>query len=99
LLDRPNLSKTERSSKKTEDTLKTSIAASPLLFHAWRFRLPSAHPRDPESDSFLACASKKQRGWRRRACDDASRRSRLRSSVFVGWALCDVLRSSNSLFF
>ena len=38
------------------------IAASPSLFRAWRFWAPSAHPREAESDSFLACAAKtKQR--------------------------------------
>ena len=54
------------------------------MFRGWHFRAPSAHPRDPESDSFLACAVKKtERGWGRRARDDACRRSRLLSSVFV----------------
>ena len=38
------------------------IAASPSLFRAWRFWASSAHPREAESDSFLACAAKtKQR--------------------------------------
>ena len=35
-----------------------------------------------------------KRGWRRRARDNASRRSRLRSSLFVGWVLCDVVHYS-----
>ena len=33
------------------------IAASPSLFRAWRFWASSAHPRDAESDNFLACAA------------------------------------------
>ena len=46
----------------TEDALKTSIGVSPSLFRAWRFNAPSAHPREAESDSFLACgANQKQR--------------------------------------
>ena len=63
---RPNSTRTERSTKNTEDTLKTSTAASASLFRAWRFRAPStAHPRDPESDSFLSvafAAKKKEAG-------------------------------------
>ena len=56
-------------------------AAPPSLFRGWHFRAPSAHAGDAESDSFLPCAAKKKRGWRRRAHDDACRRSRLLSSV------------------
>ena len=38
------------------------ISASPSLFRAWRFWASSAHPREAESDSFLASAAKtKQR--------------------------------------
>ena len=54
--------RTERSSQNTEDTLKTSIAASPSLFRAWRFRAPCAHPSGPENDRFLAYAAKNERG-------------------------------------
>lgn len=56
-----------------------------------RFKAPSAHPRHPEGERFLACAAK-NRGWRRRARDDACLCPRLLSSVFVSWALYDVLR-------
>ena len=41
-------------------TLKTLMAAPPSLFRGWHFRAPSAHPRDPESDGFLAYAAKKK---------------------------------------
>ena len=34
------------------------IAASPSLFRVWRFRASSAHPKEAESDSFLAFAAK-----------------------------------------
>ena len=93
---KPNVSTRSISqTQNTEDTLKTSIVASPPLFRAWRFRVPSVHPRDPESDSFLACAAEKKRGWQRRARHDVCLRSRLFSSVFVSWALRDVRRYSN----
>ena len=49
------------STQKTEDTLKTSIAASPMLSRAWHFRAPSSHPRAPQSDSFLPCGAKNKR--------------------------------------
>ena len=42
------------------------IASSPSLFRAWRFGASSAHPREAESDSFLACAAKTTE-----ACGDA----------------------------
>ena len=45
----------------------------------------------------LACVTKKKRGWRWRARDDACLRSRLLSSVFVSWVLCGVLRFSDSV--
>ena len=61
LLDRPIITKPEQTSKKTEDTLETSITASPLLFRTWRLRAPSAHTRHPESDSFLSCATKRKK--------------------------------------
>ena len=77
--------------------LDSCTTASLLLFSTWRLRVFSAHPRHPESDSFLSCATKKKRGWRRRARDSANLRSRLRASLFVGWALCDTVCSS-SLF-
>ena len=54
--------KPSKGSKKMEDTLETSIAASPLLFRTWRLRASSAHPRHPESDSFLSCATKNEKG-------------------------------------
>ena len=83
-LDRPNPTRTERS---TQNTLQTSIAASPSLVRPWHFRTPSAHPRHPEGDSCLDCAAERNRGWRRRARDLACLRSRLLSSTFVRWAL------------
>ena len=47
---------------KTQELKASMIAASPSLFRAWRFWASSAHPREDESDSFLACAAKaKQR--------------------------------------
>ena len=61
------------------------------------FRAPSAHARDAKSGRFLACAAKKKRGCRRRARDDACRRSRLLSSVFVTWSFCDTLHFSDFL--
>ena len=88
----PNSTRTELWTQNTEDTLKTSIPAPPSLFRAWHFRAPPSHPRDPETDSFLACAATTKRGWRRRARDDAHRRSRLLPSVFVSRALCDMHR-------
>ena len=48
--------------------------------------------REPsDRPSFLACAAKKNRGCRRRARDDARRRSHLLSSVLVSRVLCDML--------
>ena len=41
---------------------------------------------------------KRKRGWRRRARDSANLRSRLRASLFVGWALCDAVRFFRILF-
>ena len=72
-LDRPSATRTKRSTQNTEENLKTSIAASPSLTRAWRLRRSSTDSREPESDSFLACATKKKGGWRR-ARDDARRR-------------------------
>ena len=47
---------------KTQGIVHSMIATSPSLFRAWRFWASSAHPREAESDSFLACAAKtKQR--------------------------------------
>ena len=60
LLDRPTITKTKQTSEKTENMLVTLIATSPLMFQARSLRAPSAHPRDPESDSFLSCATKKK---------------------------------------
>ena len=53
-------------SEATENTeLKTSmIAASPSLFRAWRFWASPTHPREAESDSFLAWDAKTNRGLR-----------------------------------
>ena len=59
-LDRPSATRTKRSTQNTEENLKTSIAASPSLTRAWRLRASSAHSREAESDSFLACAAKKK---------------------------------------
>ena len=50
--------------KTQEEILKlnTSIAASPSMSRAWRFWASSAHSREADSDSFLACVAKtKQR--------------------------------------
>ena len=54
------ITKTEQTSKKTGNALEAPIAASPMLFRAWRLRAPSAQPRDPESESFLSCATKRK---------------------------------------
>ena len=80
--------------QKTEDTLETSIAASPLLFRTWRLRASSAHPRHPESDSFLSCATKKKK--RLAAARTRQRKPSLSSTrvAVFGWALCDAVRSS-----
>ena len=56
-----DLTRTGRSSQNTDDALKTAITASPSLFRAWRLGLPPPTQSDPESDSFLTCAKKKQR--------------------------------------
>ena len=57
-----------------------------LLFRTWHLRASSAHPRH------LSCATKRTRGWRRRARGSANLLSCLRASLFVGWALCDAAR-------
>ena len=88
----PNSTRNEASTQNKQHTLKVWRAAPSTLFRAWRFRAPSSQPRDPESDSFRACAAKpKQRGRWQRTRDDACRRSRLLSSVFISRALCDML--------
>ena len=76
--------RTMRSTQSTEDNFKTSIAASPSLTRARRLRASSAHSREAESDRFLACAAEKNRCCRRRARDDARRRSHLLPSVLTG---------------
>ena len=98
-LDRPSATTTKRSYRKHRGQFKTSmIAASPSLFHGSLFWASSAHPREGESDSFLACAVKKtERGWGRRARDDACRRSRLLSSVFVSRAMCETDDYGNAM--
>ena len=80
-----------------EDTLTTSLAASAPLFRARRFWGPPALPIDPVRVicGSLACAVKPTQGWRWCGRDEAYLRSRLLSSVFVSWALCDVLRYSD----
>ena len=80
---------------KTEEKLKTSIAASPSLCRAWRLRVSSAHSREAESDSFLARAAKKNRGCRRRARDGARCRSHLPSSVIVSRVFSEMLLFSH----
>ena len=70
------------------------IAASPSLFRAWRFWASSAHPREAESDSFLACAAKtKQRlaAVRTRPCTP----SFSSTIVVVSRLLRDMLRYSD----
>ena len=90
-LDRPSATRTKRSTQSTEEKLKTSIAASPSLSRALRSRASSAYSREAESDRFLACAAKRNRGCRRRARDDSRRRSHLLSSVLVSRVLCEML--------
>ena len=51
----------------------------------------SAQSREAERDSFLACAAKKNRGGRRRARDDARRRSHMLPSVLVSRVFCEML--------
>ena len=53
--------KPSKQAQKTEDTLETSVAASPLLFRTWRLRASSTHPRHPESDSSLSFETKKKK--------------------------------------
>ena len=75
-------------------TLKTSITAPPSLFRGWHFRARSAHARDAESDSFLACAAKKKE---RLAAVSTRRSMPSVSSALVGVyhrALCEMLRFS-----
>ena len=57
-LDRPSATRTMRSTENIEENLKTSTASSPSMTRAWRLRASSAHPREAESYSFLACAAK-----------------------------------------
>ena len=83
--------RTKGSTQNTEEKLKTSIAASPSLSRALRSRASSAYSREAESDRFLACAAKRNRGCRRRARDDSRRRSHLLSSVLVSRVLCEML--------
>ena len=59
-LDRPTATTTKRSDRKHR-IVHSMIAASPSLFRAWRFWASSAHPRQAESNSFLACAAKTKR--------------------------------------
>ena len=69
------------------------IAASPSLFRAWRFWAPSAHPREAESDIFLAGAAKtKQRlaAARTRPCTP----SLSSTIVVVSRVLREILRYS-----
>ena len=63
-LDRPSATRTMRLTRNTEENpnLKTSIAPSPSLTRAWRLWASSAHSREAEGESFLACAAKKK--WR-----------------------------------
>ena len=44
-------------------------SCTPSRIRAWRLRASSAHSREAESDNFLSCAAKKNRGCRRRARD------------------------------
>ena len=85
--------------KMTEDTVKTSLAASASLLHARRFRAPSAHPSDPESDSPIDSVRrlKKTRMAAARTRRRTSLLSSILSSEFVSWALCHVLRYSDYL--
>ena len=59
-LDRRSVTGPKRSTQDTEEKLKNSIAASPSRSRAWRLRASSAHSREAESDSFLACAAKRK---------------------------------------
>ena len=70
------------------------VAASPSLFRAWHFWASSPHPREAESDSFLACAAKtKQRlaAVRTRPCTP----SFSSTIVVVSRLLRDMLRYSD----
>ena len=97
--DRPSATRTKRS-KDTEEKLKTSTAASPSLTLAWGLRASSAHSREAESDSFLACAAEhKKRQCRRRARDDARRCSHLLPSVRVSRVFCEMLLFSDLIKF
>ena len=58
--NQPSATRSKRSIQNTEEQLKTLIAASPSLSRAWRLRDSSAHSREAESDSVLACAAKKK---------------------------------------
>ena len=79
---------------KTEDTLETSIVASPLLLRAWRLRAPSAHPRHPERDSFPSCATRKKKRLTEAHATRQAFADRLRSSPLSGWALFYVVHFS-----
>lgn len=89
-LDRPNTTRTERSPQKTEDSMNTSTASSSLPFLAWRFGDLYFYARGTIRDICLTCPAKNKRGWRRRARDWPRRRPRLRSSISVSVALCDI---------
>ena len=56
----PSGTKTSPTSQKHEYSLKTLIASSPSLLGEQRFEAPSAHPRYPRGDGFLAWASKRK---------------------------------------
>ena len=70
--DRPHSTRTEGSTQNTKDTLETSIATPPSPLRGWHFRAPSAHARDAESDSFLACDAENKR--RIRGVSDPTRK-------------------------
>ena len=53
-LGRPSATRAKRSTQNPEETLKTSIAALPMLGSEWRSTASSSHSREAESDSFLA---------------------------------------------
>ena len=74
-------------------------SCTPSRIRAWRLRASSAHSREAESDNFLSCAAKKNRGCRRRARDDARRRSHLLPSVLVTRVFCELLLCSDLIQF
>ena len=94
-LDRPSATTSKRSDRKHKDTVAQDFDYSCIaVFRAWRFWASSAHPREVESDSFLACAAKTTQrlaAARTRPCT----RSLSSTVVVVNRLLRDMLRYSD----